>query len=98
MCPGSRKVNQRPKLTDAPAIVLPTPTTQSTRKTILEIDNLRSGRPDATLRRSILINTVIKLHKDGIIERIVILRLATYPQTIPNTRLRRELHLRKCSR
>jgi hypothetical protein len=58
-----RKVNQRPKLTNPPAIVLPAPATQSTRKTILEIDDLRPRRPDAALRNPLLIDKVFEHHE-----------------------------------
>jgi hypothetical protein len=49
-----------------------------------------------------VVHTVIELHEDRVIKGIVALRLATNPQTVSNTGLRRELHLdvsartRKC--
>src|SRR5215212_3575131 len=95
---AGRKVDQRSLHTDAPAIVLPAPAAQPTRKTVLQIDHFRTRSPDTALRRSLLVDTVIELYEDRIVERIVILRFATYPQAIRNSRLRRELHFHKSSR
>ena len=80
--PARREEDQWPKLSNTPAIVLPTPATQSTRKTILEVDDFRARRADPALRHALRINTVVKLRKDRIVERIVVLRLATNPQAI----------------
>src|SRR6185503_15520514 len=86
------------KHADAPAVVLPTPATQSTGETILEIDHFGACRPDPAPSHAILIDTVVKLHEDRIVEWIVILRLPANPQAITNTSLRRELHLDESSR
>src|SRR5438045_1416571 len=58
------EVDQWPQLTDAPAVVLPAPATQSSREPVFEIDRLRAGRADPAPCRALLIDAVVELHEN----------------------------------
>src|SRR5689334_17231238 len=58
VCAGRRKVNQWAKLTDAPAIVLPTPAAQAAAEAVFKVDDFGACGADAALRYSLIVDAV----------------------------------------